>query len=258
MRRATPALAALLAVLALASGDARPQARGPSYHEIREEGQHITSAWELEQMAEREAREEAEKERIALLDPAVRAERFARLDALLRRLPGRFRIEGRIEQKLALTTRTRPATGMADCTAVGESTGLNCIINASWLVVEEPLPGIFNPYPLPSEHLNTMQPGVLVVGFNRDPPGLRAMLVTADTLAHNWVGVLGGAGADLKRAKPCEWTDVRCYESLELVTGPDDPLVSFVLTFRNYTIRLTLHPDPEAVAGKPAKPARVR
>ncbi len=253
-----------LAAALLGSGDAHSQARGPSHKETREKGKHIVSSREFIELKRQQAREQEEQERIALLNPAIRAESLARLDAFLRILPGRYRIDGRIVREMdveigggvsgaprsmAPVTRSGAVTGIADCSAVGDGVGLNCIISASWPIFDKavrskiplsnPMYNLLNPPRTFSEQLNTMHPSVLVVGLSKDPPRIRSMLVTADTLAHNWVGKLDGNSAKLTRPGPC-LTAVRCYQTFEIVAEPDGDIVSFNLYGAQGTVAITL------------------
>lgn len=259
MRRAVVTLAALAA--AFPTGYVPAQARGPSYAETRENGMQIsgTSRRERMQLAMEELSQLAEEDRIALRDPAERARRFAELEAILQRIPGRYRIEGRIERPTGLWEKTGgDIKGIADCAAVGGGIGLNCIINASWPVVDEatgsapPGPGEAIPSKPASEQLDVMRPAVLVVGLTVDPPGLRAMMVTADTMAFNWVGYLQDGGVNLTRPDRC-WTDVRCYRTFRLDAEPDGSKVSFELKAGPYTLSFELHPDPGAKPTQPMK-----
>ena len=102
-----------------------------------------------------------------------------------------------------------------------------------------------------------MRPAVLVIGMNIDPPGLRAMMVTADSLAFNWVGYLQGNGVNLTRPGRC-WSDVRCYRTFQLSSGPDSSSTSFVLVAGGYTISMTMHPEPDATPAKALEPLRAR
>jgi hypothetical protein len=106
---------------------------------------------------------------------------------------------------------------------------------------------LLNPPLTFSEQLNTMHPSVLVVGFSKDPPRIRSMLVTADTLAHNWVGKLEGNSAKLTRQGPC-LAAVRCYQTFEIVAEPDGDTVSFILhgAQGKVAITLTMYRDGEA------------
>lgn len=257
-RRATIVPGLLAAAFALHPGDASTQARGPSHSQTRDQGMHIAGRTERRELMLEEAMELAEAERIALLDPAERARRLAVLEDILRRLPGRFRIEGQIERPGQLGVQYKgKVTGLADCSAVGDSVGLNCIINASWPVIDPILPGPIDRISAepPSQQLNAMRPAVLVVGLNMDPPGLRGMIVTADTLASTWVGTLGQDGVNLARSSRC-WADVRCYRTFEVRSPPEDDVMSFVFKAGAYTINFNLHPDPEASATRPMKPLK--
>lgn len=246
----------LLALVMMVQGpvNAHAQARGPSHAQTRQEGQHITSPSELREEQMRQAAELAEQERIALQDPAERARRFTELDAILRRLAGRFRVEGNIQQGRVGTGPRGNIRGVADCSRVGDSASLNCIINATWPIIEPipPGPPRIEPPP-PSEQLGMMRPAVLVIGLQIDPPGLRAMMVTADTVAYNWVGYLDGQGVNLTRPGRC-WANVRCYRNFRIAAEPDGSVTSFVLHAGAYTITLAMHADAAALPPGTGKP----
>lgn len=266
---------------ALVPRDACAQARGLSYWQSQEDGQYIQAPAERREEARQQALDQAldqalelaEQERIALLDPVFRARKIEELDAFLRRLPGRFRIEGRIEGTVhvsiaggqpgipasaASVARHRNITGIADCAAVGEGVGLNCIMTATWPVLEDPPKGpmAFSGPPPPSEALGTVRPAVLVMGLNMEPLGIRALMVTADTLAQPWTGKLERSSATLRRSSPC--FEVRCYQMLEIAAAPDDDLVSFIFKAGALTMTVTLHRDPQAELAKPVKPMKAR
>lgn len=274
MNRATLCInVVLLIAAALIPRDGCAQARGLSYWQGQEDGRHIESAAERRLVAEQQAQEQAEQERIELLDPAVRARKFEELHAFLRRLPGRFRIEGRVEGVLTVTiggpsssgplsfgsvARSRKITGIADCAAIGAGVGLNCIMTATWPILEDPVGGrmAMSMPPPPSEALGTMRPAVLVLGLNEEPPGIRALMVTADTLAHQWTGKLVDTSAKLLRSSPC--VGVRCHQMLEITSVPDSDLMSFVFRAGGLTMTITLHPDQHAELAKPVKPMKAR
>jgi hypothetical protein len=290
MNRYPVVLTMLLVACMPVSTDTSAQARGPSATQIQESGQRIESRmklrrqeWEKEWGTQARESKRAEMHR----DPALRAATIAGMQTFLRRLTGRFRIAGKIERHMAIGvltgdssipfitvpgTRTGDVTGIADCGAVGKGAGVNCIISASWPVIDKTVtPKNCNKYPddpvcvfldppqTAGEQLDTMRPAVLVLGLNADQPEIRAMLVTADTLANEWAGPLNGDIAKLLQTAPC--TSMLCYERLNIVAEPGGSVVSIVLQqtfFWSVTITLSMHRDPEAQLQKKLKPMKAR
>lgn len=261
----------ILLAAALASPDAQPQARGPSWWETRESGQNLAPGWQQQWLQARQQEQELdEQDRIALLDPAVHASRTAELEVFLRRLSGRFRIDGEITSSAPVAlrtgvpeipvvtmpgTRTGAVTGIADCIAIGDGVGVNCIFSASWPIIDNrmrmPFPAgsrldlLANHSLAASEQLQTMRPAVLVIGLTADPLRVRAMMVTADTLSYNWSGKLEGDSAKLKAPIPSCFFVVRCYLALEILARPDSEVVSFILQGGGATtVTLTMHREP--------------
>lgn len=256
--RLVTAIVLLVAAMLPVSDAAYSQARGPSRAKTRAKGQHITGGPAVREEERQQTLEEAELDRIALLDPAERAGRFERLQAVLGRFPGRHRIKGRITLHLGYNEQHREITGVADCSMVGSGTGVNCILNATWPLVDLPGQGRNSSMPTYSERLRTMLPAVLVIGLNVDPPGLRAMMVTADSLAFNWTGFLDGEGVTLTRPTRC-WEDIRCYRSLQIVPAASGNVTSLVLKpTMLYTLSLDLHPEAGATPRAPLKPLIIR
>lgn len=261
-------LGMLLMVASLVSGVVHAQARGPSAEEILQNGQDILSGREVRQAAAQQAREQAlqkaEEERQELLDPAVRARRLEELDTWFRRIPGRFRIEGQIESLqyvFEAQTYTRvgdKVTGVADCTGIGEGVGVQCILTATWRTIEINMPAFIPPAPPPppSEMLRTFSPAVLVLGWNLDPPGIRAQMVNADSLSHTWAGQLKETTATanrLNRSLPA-----RNIQQLQIIAEPDSEVLTVILHAGAITLTLTMYPDAEARVEKPIKTLKVR
>jgi len=301
MNRGPVALATMLAAAMLARGDAQAQARGPSAQEVQENGQHIVEGLERGRQIRQQMQEERQQERIEQLDPATRARKLAELDAVLRRLPGWFRIEGKIESTevvqpegtaniplpdFAITPpgsvmpsggpmvrvkHTGDIAGTAHCSAIGEGVGLNCVITASWQPLDldsGQLPAysyvLSKGQSRPSEVLNTMQPAMLVLGLNMDPPEIRAMMVTADTVAQNWVGKLDDSGAISSQVTggckhdPGKPGYFPCYGTFKVIAEPDSDVVSFVFDAGIITVNLTMHRDPRAELEDPLQPLMIR
>lgn len=255
-------LAACAPCLALA------QARGPSVQEIQEFGQYIPSEHERRQEAW-EDRARVLQEQQAPLDEATRERMYAELDTWLRRLPGRFSIEGEIERVMVVSPagpgsevrvpRTRDVTGIADCREIGEGVGLHCILNATWPSVDNRpamLPTGRIPTLPPSEMLETMRPAVLVLGLDQEQPGIRAMMVNADSLSHTWVGPLRESTARANRVNRC--LSQRCLQPLEIIAAPDSEDIAIILRSGGITITLAMVRDPDAHAEKKMKLMRAR
>jgi hypothetical protein len=253
-------LALVLATLCIAPV-VHAQARGPSAQDVLENGQDILTRREQQELAAEEVREQAEKEEQALRDPAVRAELFAELDAWFRRMPGRYRIEGRIEKPEfragASTTVSGKVTGVADCSGIGEGVGVHCILNATWPIIETAVTGFGGPGrkadPLPaSDMLRTFNPAVLAMGLNLDPPGIRAQMVNADSLSHVWVGKLVGDDAKANRVNRA--LQSRYINPLEVIAAPDSDVVTIILRSGLLALTLTMLRDEGATAEVPIKP----
>ncbi len=295
-RQTTIALALLATGAMLDCGSARAQARGPNAEEVREHGQYIApppggyvrateliGGWREIPIGE----DPPDVELSALgppgeLDEATRRARIAELETWLTRLPGRFRIKGRIEKTLYNPTTGEArllgddVTGIADCVSVGEGVAVKCILNASWPNIDIDVADIGS-RPTDSESLKTLQPGVLFLGLNLDPPGIRSMLVTDDSIAHTWAGRLTENTLRADRLTDCrdeDPPDFRCLQPFEVVASPDSENYSIILRRfrrtplqseplppefpRTLTITISMVRDPEARAEKPMPTKKVR
>jgi hypothetical protein len=181
-------------------------------------------------------------------------------------LAGRFRIEGVIEGDRGYNAvvggfvpQTAKITGVADCRSVGSGLGIDCVINATWPVIDSEVAQV-GARQSRSEALNTFRPAVLVLGVDTgaDPPGVRVQLVTADGFAHGWVGTLAGnkMHAD-HRVSDClhvQPPDVRCFTSIEITVEPGIGIVTLGLsTGAGIGISLAMHPDTGAKAERKMK-----
>jgi hypothetical protein len=209
-----PPLLALLAATLLAPVDAPAQARGPDGEEIREFGQEILS---------RREREALEVEQEATMDEATRAQRVEELDTWLRRLPGRYRIKG--EARLGLESSS--VAGVADCSAVGDGPGVNCIINATWSLLGGG--GPMNTRPSAMEYLNTMRPSVLVFGLSLDPPRVVSLMVMGDSVVLDWSGRL--KEDTLVQVADHRCTD-RCIPIFNVIAAAGSEQVTFEMSLR--------------------------
>ncbi len=306
-RPATYAVALLAAATTLECSSAHAQARGPSVQETRENGQYVEPdagvrpptrlvyGWMDVPIGEPAPDVElAALGPAGVLDEAQRRARLAALETWFRRLPGRYRIDGVIEAAvivrievikgnqpetlLKFTTFKEKVSGVADCTAVGEGVGVQCILNATWPT----LPDIPMFGPPAHEQLNTLQPAMLVMGLNLDPPGVRALLVTDDSIAHTWAGALTDDILTADRLTDCaenQSGEYRCLQPLQIVVPPDCGIVTIILRRttksdpprempydsrrwltrpRPLSITLTMYPDPEAKPEKPMPTKKVR
>lgn len=269
MRRPYPGIA-LVAALALGNGPAHAQARGPAAADILATGQDMGTSVRPGMGTRRVAGwrdipigdAAPDPEWAALgapgeLDAATREARLAQLDAWLRKLAGRYRIEGLVEtpghatvqvvgasnamEDLAVaTTLSGKISGVADCAGVGDGAGLHCIINATWPVIDVDVAKI-GAKPTISEALKTFQPAMLDLGMNRDPPGIRALLVTDDSISHMWAGRLDGDTLVADRLNDCKSPtldaaltlevpdDPRCLQPLKITAGPAADAMTIVL-----------------------------
>jgi hypothetical protein len=310
MKVVAPCGTALLAIAGmLACGAVCSQARGPSASEVKEHGQDVGSsasptprsqlAWGWKQVPNGVELPTPEVAALGLpgeLDDATRLARIAEMQAWLRRLPGRYRIDGHVETPGQVTVQAVGAggamndqsmgtllegkvSGVVDCASVGDGVGLNCIINASWPVIDVDVAAM-NSQPTLSEMLNTLRPAMLNIGLNRDPPGIRAQLVTDDSIAHVWAGKLVENAVRADRLTGCkdaalgDTPDQRCLQPLEIIAEPGSEVVTIILRSRplfsppwedipefpksRLTITLTMHRDPAARAEKPMQRKKVR
>jgi hypothetical protein len=219
-------------------------------------------------------REEALQGAIALEKTTDRAARLAELDAWTQRIHGRFRIEGEVQSQVAsgpeagFATRLRKGriSGVADCAGIGEGPGLQCILNATWPVIDAlSMPaGVNMILPRsPTESLRTFGPALLVLGVDRKLLEVTALLVTDDTMTHSWAGQLVGNTLTAGRLTGCPQAsgngvrDTRCLLSLQVTAEPGSDVVS--LHFRGGALfGLELRRDPQAVPEKPVKTRKVR
>lgn len=200
-----------------------------------------------------------------VFDDATHATKLAELQTWIRRIPGRFRIEGRVERPGPGGPVRGKVSGIADCAGVGEGAGVQCIFNAMWPVIDSPdLPfaALMNgpiPRPSPSEALRTFRPAVLALGLDPALSEVRALLVTDDSIAHTWAGRLTANTLRANRLTGCrdipppEPQDYRCFQPLELIAEPESENVTFVLRSGSITITLAMRRDPEARAEKRMK-----
>lgn len=200
-----------------------------------------------------------------VLDDATRATRLAETETWIRRIPGRFRIEGRVERMGAGGPVGGKVSGVADCAGVGEGVGVQCIFNAMWPIIDASFPSagaLMNgpiPKPSPSEALRSFRPALLVLGLDPALAEVRALLVTDDSIAHTWAGRLTANTLRANRLTGCrefpasDPPDPRCFQPLELIAEPDSDIVTIILRSAGITLRIAMRRDAEARAEKPMK-----
>jgi hypothetical protein len=183
---------------------------------------------------------------VPVLDDATRKEKLSEQEAWLRRLPGRFRIDGRIAMPWTLQKSvsgeallSARISGVADCVAVGEGVGVQCLINASW----PPLETDVHEFEVPdqalniSEAVNSLQPAMLVLGLDVDKPGVRAHMVTDESIATTWTGVVNDDNFRTIDKSDCSsivWgvVEYRCGAFLNVFAEPDSESVTIELVWR--------------------------
>jgi hypothetical protein len=251
---------AMLAAAALCGERAHAQARGPSAMDVLANGQDVGTA--RQGLATRRVSgwrdipigEPAPDPEFAALgapgelDPEARAAQLRQLDAWLRKLAGRYRIDGTVETPGHVTVQVVGASnamedlsvasvlsgkvhGLADCADVGEGPGIHCVISATWNPIDIDVAKVGD-RPTISEALKTFSPAMLDIGLNRDPPGIRALLVTDDSISHMWAGKVDGDTLIADRLNDCKTPtlnqpdddppDPRCLQPLQITTGPGD------------------------------------
>jgi hypothetical protein len=161
------------------------------------------------------------------------------LAAWLRRVPGRFRIQGRIQMQQAVTAAGSMAAaavlsgeinGLADCTGVGEGVGVQCILNATWPVIDLDVQRMDSAWRIsPSERMKTMQPAMLVLGLNLDMPGIRALLVNDESIASAFTGGVTDDTLSAHAIGLCGADNDDCVSELQITAQPDSKTVSITL-----------------------------
>jgi hypothetical protein len=179
----------------------------------------------------------------------------AELRAFIARLPGRFRIEGFIEQGYIEASRSK-ISGVADCAGIGTGLGVHCAITASWPVLDMNLARI-GAQESPSEVLNTFRPAVLALGVESEGTRARVVLVTADSIANSWSGALDGNTLEAQRLDNC--MDPRCFRSLTMDADPASGTITLSLPApRGIVITLAMHPDAQARPGSKVRSLKSR
>jgi hypothetical protein len=195
-------------------------------------------------------------------DDATRTIKLAELKTWIRRIPGRFRIEGRVEKIGMGGPIGARVSGVADCASVGEGFGVHCIFNATWPIIDTPVisfEALMNgpiPRPPPSEALRSYRPALMVLGLDPALAEVRAVLVTDDSIAHTWAGRLNANTLRASRLTGCreiQPPDHRCIQPLEIIAEPQSDIITIVLRSAGITIKLAMRRDPEARAKKPMK-----
>lgn len=189
--------ALLTFVALLAAAEVGAQARGPSIAGIQERA------------AER-----------ALLErtPEVRAQRVAEMDAWLRRLHGRFRIEG-------------PGKRLEDCIGVGSGPGVQCMRSPAYI---------------PSNS-GVSAPSMIMYGFDPNEPGIRFLLVNERSIAESDLGKLSGDSVTFRAVTCPKSTDqqarimvMTCERRLRIYAPPHGRHV----LMQYITDRLVIFPTP--------------
>jgi hypothetical protein len=285
MTRASAMAGVLLAAATLHCADARAQARGPSAKQVQEEGQKLADVSERRERSMEAYRKLAgiEPEVLAStapLDAVSLARKNAEQAAWLTRLPGRYRISGRVEKREYVpVSRTDSAavelsgdiSGVADCAAIGAGAGVHCIVNATWPILEPARGGDLRAPPPPSERVRVFRPVVMVLGLLPNTAEIRAAMVTDEGMAHTWTGRLEEDILTVRRATSCsDSTDGRlvlidvtkipppCFQPLRILAEPNGRTIVMVHKANGVTMQLSLQRDPAAQPEKPMKTKKVR
>lgn len=103
------------------------------------------------------------------LSAAARAKKLAEMELWLRRLPGKFRIDGTYTN----SGGSSPASGTANCFGVGDGPGVSCVVAATWKAPKQSLgknPGFDKALD------SAFQPVVLLFGIDPDTLEIRVTL----------------------------------------------------------------------------------
>lgn len=256
--------AALLLVLSLIAGLCQAQARGPSYKQIRQEGAVIGSAEIREEQQWLEARIKAaaeqeleDQERLALQDPDYRFRKFADLEQFLEVMPGRYRIESRVQYLSSVSApevrysdsdmgpvptlvqgrgvpmeRTWVVAGSAECIPVELEADLRCQFEPG--VVPVIRNGRSLSYLDPT---GSMRAAVLWLALDRERPELRSTLATDGGAMQDFTGRMDDGVISSKPGAPCA---SMCFQTLEASASADAERITLVLGSRSVTVTLTL------------------
>jgi hypothetical protein len=132
-------------------------------------------------------------ERGVHLDAAVRARKLREMEVWLRRLVGRFRIEGKRWNASGGRTQVR---GTADCFGIGNGPGVSCLISAIWKTGRE----TDKDMNLDQTSYFAVRPQVLLFGL--DPGAMEIRVTHVDDLAVGMRGFLLNGAVILDAQSP--------------------------------------------------------
>jgi hypothetical protein len=130
------------------------------------------------------------------------------------RLVGKFTYEGQVDlHGQGRDEDKRSVHGMQDCVGFGPAPAVHCTINAIWPESRGPqgeqIPG----------GVSTLNPAMLLFGFEPDHIGIRYMLVDDKGVAQGALGLL--MGDTLTSKTPCVDLPGDCQRSVRITAQPD-------------------------------------
>lgn len=140
------------------------------------------------------------------LDAAARAKKLAELEIWLRRLAGKFRIDGTATNPGG----SNPAHGSAECFGIGGGPGVSCVVAATW---KAPRQSLGNNPDRNMALYGALQPLVMLLGIDPDAMEIRATLFELRAVPMR--GVLVDGAVILEHRSPPE----RLRVSAQLFVG---------------------------------------
>jgi hypothetical protein len=142
----------------------------------------------------------------APLDASARASKLAEMEVWLRRLVGKFRIEGK---RWSANRTNMQVLGTADCLGIGNGTGVSCVISADWKLDEKS-----------GTSRNSTDPGTAirpqVLLFGLDPGAMEIRVTHVDSIAVELHGILQDGAAILNERWPPEVVATTCPSRREI------------------------------------------
>ena len=264
----TPQRLALLAsaVSLLITAETHAQAHGPSRKEIQQSGSLVTNADMRRERQRMDAdiralqkQQREDQEQLALLDPGYRRQKFADLKEFLDVMPGRYRIESRVEYQAYVSApvvqyssdesgvtqivvpgrpvpvmRSLAVAGAAECVPVEQEADLRCVFEPDVLPVTSSARSLAN-----TDATGTMGPAVLLLALEREQPALLSTLTSDGGRVQEFSGRMSGGVINSTPNGPC--SRGLCFRTLDASATDDAERITLVLKATDITVTLYLH-----------------
>jgi hypothetical protein len=134
------------------------------------------------------------------------------LDVWLRRLVGRFELDGMVQMGPTCNAESDNCSaikGRMDCIAIGNGPGVQCIINATWLI-----------YSASNDLDSYLDPAMSMFGIDPRREEINLLLVNDQSLASGGFGVVKGHTASFKTV--CRrWSEDGCRVGVIIEAKPE-------------------------------------